>query len=212
MLIYLFRHGQTVYNADGERFCGSSDVGLTALGWQQVRESAELIRDAQISKIYHSGLRRSYETASAIAELHPQISPVSFVEVPSFREVGFGVFEGLTRAEVAKMYPDVYADWLVSPEEVSIPGGEDLRERQAEVFAEFRTIAATNQAGDIAIVAHNTINRLLLAALMGADAGAYRTLVQRNACLNVIEITEDQDVRIHAINVVPQVRAAAPVV
>ncbi|WAH37270.1 histidine phosphatase family protein [Alicyclobacillus dauci] len=203
MFVYLLRHGQTVYNADGERFCGSSDVGLTALGWQQARKTATLLRDVRLEKIIYSGLRRSRETARAILEVQNHLTERDLQIEPAFREVGFGEWEGLTRVEVAKAFPELYPEWLVDPVRTHIPGGESLRERHAEVLTAFHAVTAQGTDGDIAIVAHNTINRLLLVGLFGGDAGRYRKLVQRNACLNVIERTDLGDIRVHAINMLP---------
>lgn len=145
MNIYLFRHGQTVYNADGERFCGSSDVGLTALGWQQARQAATMVRHVKLTKMIHSGLRRAAETAQAIREAQPHLADAD-VEIHSgFREVGFGAWEGLTRAEVTRSFPELYARWLIDPTKAPIPGGDDLYERQREAMA---AVERTRGRGD----------------------------------------------------------------
>ena len=204
MKIYLFRHGQTVYNADGERFCGTSDVGLTALGWQQARRAARLIRGVRPVAIVHSGLRRSLETAMAIRESLQGAADCPLVAHEGFREVGFGAWEGLTRAEVNRLYPELYAEWLARPEEARIPGGDDLYERQQEAVDAFLDVVARYRDGDLVIVAHNTLNRLLILGLMGLDARHYRRIVQENACLNILEYHEEEGVRLHALNRVPE--------
>lgn len=201
MFVYLLRHGQTVDNADGERFSGVRDIGLTALGWQQARKSANLLKDVQLKKVFYSGLRRSHETAQAILEVQPHLDGDAKAQ-PAFREIGFGEWEGLTRSEVAKRYPALYSEWLVDPVNAHIPGGEDLRDRQVEVLNAFDAIVQEAQ-GDFALVAHNTINRLLIVGLLGGDASNYRRLVQRNACMNVLEVTDMMEVRVHAVNVLP---------
>ncbi|GLV13976.1 alpha-ribazole phosphatase [Alicyclobacillus hesperidum] len=200
MMVYLFRHGQTVYNADGERFCGTSDVGLTALGWQQARCAAQMLAGVRIHAFVHSGLRRAAETAKAIQESHPHLATAALYVEPAFREVGFGSWEGLTRAEVNKRYPDMYAQWLADPADVNIPGGEDIGQRQQEVLTAFSRLIERFVDCDIAVVAHNTINRLLLVGLLGSDARNYRRIVQENACMNIIEYSEASGVRIHAVN------------
>ncbi|TDY46285.1 alpha-ribazole phosphatase/probable phosphoglycerate mutase [Alicyclobacillus sacchari] len=200
MMIYLFRHGQTVYNADGERFCGTSDVGLTALGWQQARRAAQMLSGVRLHAFVHSGLRRAAETAKAIQESQPQLAGARLHVEPAFREVGFGSWEGLTRAEVNKRYPDMYAQWLADPAHVSIPGGDDVTQRQQEVLSAFSRLLVRFADCDIAVVAHNTINRLLLVGLLGSEARHYRRIVQENACMNIIEYSEASGVRIHAVN------------
>ena len=43
--IYLLRHGQTAWNADGNRYCGRTDLPLTELGLEQARLASEQLKD-----------------------------------------------------------------------------------------------------------------------------------------------------------------------
>ncbi len=60
-LFYLIRHGQKV----GE----SGDPGLTELGKEQARKTAEFLKAKNISKIYTSTFARAKETAEIINEI-----------------------------------------------------------------------------------------------------------------------------------------------
>jgi len=56
--LYLIRHGQKVGEA--------GDPGLTELGKEQARKTAEFLKDKNISKIYSSTYKRTKETAEII--------------------------------------------------------------------------------------------------------------------------------------------------
>ena len=63
-MFFLLRHGQTAWNADNNRYCGRSDISLTAKGIQQ----AELVRDQlkgfTFDGVYSSPLERAFMTAA----------------------------------------------------------------------------------------------------------------------------------------------------
>ena len=65
-VIYLVRHGQTEWNADGDRFCGSSDISLSSVGLLQAQRLGRLLGAVSLAAVYHSGMQRSRDTAAAI--------------------------------------------------------------------------------------------------------------------------------------------------
>jgi probable phosphoglycerate mutase len=106
-VLYLSRHGETDWNAEG-RWQGQTDVALNATGRAQATRMAELLRGAELAWIVSSDLARARETARIVgAELRLD---VEFDR--DLRERSFGVFEGLTGEECARLHPDAWADWL----------------------------------------------------------------------------------------------------
>lgn len=67
-VIYLVRHGQ--FKIDDHPADGL-EGGLTTLGRQQARRTAQRLRRLPIHTIYHSDLRRAAETAAIIARAIP---------------------------------------------------------------------------------------------------------------------------------------------
>ncbi|UOF90405.1 histidine phosphatase family protein [Fodinisporobacter ferrooxydans] len=199
--IYLLRHGQTVWNEQGDRFCGTADVELTAKGIQQAKRAANQLKDISLDAIFHSGLVRSRQTAQEIfhvqeaAGYHPL-----FERFDAFQEVGFGDWEGLTKPEVHQQYGDLYEAWVQSPAETAIPGGEDLQDSQSRAFQKLQELSMKYKGGKLAIVAHNTINRLMFMAILKAPINSYRTIIQSNACLNILEWVSDDTFKIQGVN------------
>ena len=65
-LMYLVRHGRSVWNAAG-RIQGQIDIELDKIGLQQAQRIADRLEREPIAAIYSSPLRRAGSTAEAIA-------------------------------------------------------------------------------------------------------------------------------------------------
>jgi len=65
-LIYMVRHGQTVWNVD-KRFRGTIDVPLNEKGRRDAQRAAAHLADAGLEAVYTSPLSRAREVAEAIA-------------------------------------------------------------------------------------------------------------------------------------------------
>lgn len=76
--------------------------------------------------VYSSDLLRVAQTAEII------FPKLQIKTTPDFRELNFGIFEGLNCAGIMEKYSEFYHDWLVNPLCISIPSGErftDFRKR-----------------------------------------------------------------------------------
>jgi broad specificity phosphatase PhoE len=116
--LYLSRHGRTHWNALG-RFQGRTDVPLDEVGREQARTQAEHLR-GKVEAIVASDLLRASESAQIIAECLK--IPILALD-PDLRERGYGIFEGLTRADCEQRFPEFWSarrnDRNLEP-----PGGE----------------------------------------------------------------------------------------
>lgn len=123
--LFLSRHGRTHWNALG-RFQGRTDVPLDDVGREQAREFAEHMR-GKVDAIVASDLLRASESAHIIAEtLHLPLLALD----PDLRERGYGIFEGLTRAQCEQQHPELWSQRL-RDRNLEPPGGEP----RAEVIA-----------------------------------------------------------------------------
>ncbi|MFQ6015576.1 MAG: histidine phosphatase family protein [Anaerolineae bacterium] len=65
--LLLVRHGQSVFNRDGE--VAGTDSPLTDLGWRQARLVADwLAENHQVQALYTSPMRRALQTAQVVAD------------------------------------------------------------------------------------------------------------------------------------------------
>ena len=102
----LWRHGQTVWNAE-RRFQGQSDIPLDETGQAQAGRAARLLAGLRPDLIVSSDLSRAASTAAALARL-------TGLEVSldkDLRERHGGCWEGLTDSEIRARYPAEHASW-----------------------------------------------------------------------------------------------------
>jgi glucosyl-3-phosphoglycerate phosphatase len=124
-IIYLSRHGETDWNAEG-RWQGHTDKPLNDRGREQARALAETLRGTGLSGIVTSDLQRARETGVIVAEALGLA--IDYVD-PDLRERTIGVFEGLNREECERLHPEAWAAWI---ERHVPPPGAEAQETLAE--------------------------------------------------------------------------------
>ncbi len=162
--LYLVRHGETDYNKTF-RFQGQTDIPLNETGLDQARQVGEHFRDIPLAAVYSSSLKRAFSTAEAIAE--PKgLTPVACDE---FMELNFGKWEGMHSQVIAEEYAEDWEAYFRHPGSYQIPGGESMRQVQERSYARLKEILAAHPEGDVAVVAHGGIIRVLVCTLLGMD-------------------------------------------
>jgi len=165
----LLRHGQTPMSVE-RRYAGRTDVPLTDAGVQQAAAAAKRLASAGIGAIVSSPLQRTVRTAEEVAA----VTGVPVVTDDGFRETDFGVWEGLTFAEVCERWPSELTAWLADPE-VAPPGGESFAQVSERVTAALHRVLAERERQTVLIVSHVTpIKTLVAAALLAPPAALFR--------------------------------------
>ena len=165
----LLRHGQTPMSVQ-KRYAGRTDAPLTEVGVQQAAAAAKRLASAGLGVIVTSPLRRTVQTAQAVAA----VTGAAVVTDDGFRETDFGAWEGLTFAEVRERWPAEITAWLADPE-VAPPGGESFTDVSARVTAALDRVLAERAGQIVLIVSHVTpIKMLVTAALLAPPAALYR--------------------------------------
>jgi probable phosphoglycerate mutase len=103
--IYLVRHGETEWNAQG-RFQGCLDSPLTPNGREQARQFGMLLARALDGyrgvTMHVSPLGRACETAEIVQKYVPVAAPI---REPRIREVSIGSWDGLTHKDIDAGWP-----------------------------------------------------------------------------------------------------------
>lgn len=160
--LLLVRHGDTEANS-AERYWGHTDVKLSAAGLRQAKLLQQRLANEKIDAIYASDLDRAMVTAQTIAAGHHR----QVMTCAELREINFGEVEGLTFAEVGKLYPEVAELWRQRSFKLRYPRGESVEELNNRV-SQFRCRLETHGAAEtVLIVAHSASLRLLMCHLMG---------------------------------------------
>ncbi len=161
--IYLLRHGQTVWNADG-RMQGQLNSDLTDLGRVQAKRQGEILSRLHISsetEVICSPLGRAVETANLV--LRGQVWPVR--HDPRIMEVGVGDWEGRQRDDVVAENPEIFSGEIsVYDRFLMAPNGESEAELQART-ADFLTELSKPSI----VISHGITISVLRGHLMGLN-------------------------------------------
>ena len=160
--IILVRHGETDWNS-GEIFRGRADVELNATGLRQAELLGKYLGGEKIDFVYSSPLKRAVKTAEAIAR--PRALDVNIVR--NLIDFDYGEWQGLSQREVKEKYPELYQDWLDTPEQVGIPGGESLEDVRSRAMPFVEDAVMRCGEGRIVFVSHRVVNKVLICALLG---------------------------------------------
>lgn len=188
--LWLVRHGLTAWNASG-RFCGHTDPPLIAAGRAQARWLGRFLRQHPIAAMYTSDLARAQETATLIASALPYSVPV--LASPTWREVAFGVWEGLTYADIASRYGSQLA-FFSDPERHRPPEGETLADVWSRVqtgLAALGVRLAGQVDGDVVLVSHGGTLRLLLCRLLALPVAQQWQLRLDPGSLSAVDLLLD---------------------
>jgi broad specificity phosphatase PhoE len=192
--LLLVRHASTDASQEGRNLGQGSDPPLSDHGRRLADElgtalAAELteLPAAELRLITSPALRCRQTAAGIVQGLG--VTPETEVE-PGLLEINYGAWEGLTAAECAERDPERRAAWDSDPFATPAPGGESGADVATRAFPILESIEAwlTDRRSRCAIVvAHNHVNRLRLAALMGWPMADYRRrLAQDPACYSLI--------------------------
>ncbi len=187
--LYYLRHGQTTWNADGNRYAGATDVPLTELGIQQAKQGSARIRDIEFDAVFCSGMSRALETAKLVLDGRD----VPIVQDPRLNEMNYGTWEGKTHAEIVAEPDNHWHDWAADPDAVR-PGerGELASELVARVTGFLFDVLQPGRT--VLAVAHHTTGRLLIAHMLDMPLANYRRLQLDNASLSMFERSERGDI------------------
>jgi broad specificity phosphatase PhoE len=156
MNLYLIRHGESVYNAEG-RIQGHADIPLSELGRRQGAAAAEVLAGLSLDALYASPLRRAYETAEIIAARLKL--PIRLDD--RLKEINVGIFQSQLRAELDRLFPEEMARWTSEDLDYVVPGGESRRQLLERGRAALRSIAAAGHR-NVGVVSHG---RILMATI-----------------------------------------------
>jgi alpha-ribazole phosphatase/probable phosphoglycerate mutase len=195
LTVYLLRHGETSWNAEGNKYCGRTDVPLTEKGISQARQAREQISGLSFDAVYSSPLQRAFRTAEIVAGDQEVVKDERLIEVD------FGWWEGKPKKEFIPERPSLWKNWMDDPATTQAGGtgetGQELIDRVNDFFGD---MSRKYSGGTILVVAHNGVNRLYLAYKLGMPLGNYRKIVQDNSTVSMFTLDEEGELRLHRLN------------
>ncbi|MFJ9680309.1 histidine phosphatase family protein [Streptomyces sp. NPDC101194] len=166
--LILIRHGQTEWSLSGQH-AGRTDIPLTDAGEAAAKSLGPRLAQCRLVAVFSSPLSRAMRTAelAGLTGVQPD---------PDLMEWDYGGYEGLTAAQIQETTPgwDLWRDGVI-PGDAAHPG-EVLQQVAARADAVLDRIRPLLDAGDVAIVAHGHLARVLTVRWLGLDASASRLL------------------------------------
>ncbi|EIV93739.1 histidine phosphatase family protein [Frankia sp. QA3] len=167
--VVLLRHGETEWSRLG-RHTGRTDVELTAEGERQAAGQATRLSAWSFGLVATSPRVRARRTADLAGLV---TTPETEREVwADLAEWDYGGYEGITTATIRETAPG----WTVWT--APVPGGETAEQVGARADAVLRRLHPWLERGDVALVGHGHMLRVLVARWLGLQprAGAYFVL------------------------------------
>ena len=172
--IDLLRHGEP---QGGNRYRGQLDDALSEHGWQQMWQAVDG-KDCW-QQVVTSPLCRCSAFAEALGE--QQGLPV--IREARFAEVGFGEWEGKTRAELEQIIPGQVARFYQDPVSQRPPGAEPLDVFTARVQAGFEELLQRFPGQSLLVIAHAGVIRAIMAHILDIPAASMYRIHVKNAGL-----------------------------
>ena len=164
--LILLRHGETEWSLAGKH-TGRTDVPLTPHGEAVAAALAPALAQRDIVAVITSPARRAVTTATLAGLTDAKLDP-------DLWEWDYGGYEGLTTAQIRETRPGWYL-WRdgVIPGETGHPG-ETVDEVGTRVDRVLTRVAPLLADGDVALVAHGHVLRVLTARYLCLEPTAGR--------------------------------------
>lgn len=194
--ICLLRHGETAYNADGNRYCGRTDIELTPKGISQAKRMNELLEDFVFDAVFSSPLKRAKDTAMIASGFREDI-----IIDDRLIEVDFGEWEGRRSEEFQVDDAESWNNWLGDPENNKAGStGETAYEVVQRLDSFYKELMDKYAGKTVLIVGHNGLNRFFMASQLGMPLKNYRKIVQENSALTLLTLSKHSGITLLKLN------------
>ena len=181
--LILIRHGETDWSCQ-KRYCGFTDVVLNQKGMDQARRLSKRLRGKKVHKVYSSDMKRTLEFARIA------FKDAAIEQFPELREMNFGIFESLTYQEIMDRYPEIYTKWIDSPLDVTIPGGEGLKDLSKRTRKALAEILSRNKNRTVFIFSHAGPISVILCGILKLDLREAWKVKQDLASMSIVEFAK----------------------
>jgi len=206
------RHGFVDYSSPEVRASRDPSVAyLTERGKAEAKSAGIALSEVHLDVAFHSGLNRTQETAQIVLAQHELETPELEVE-SRFQELRSGQYIDFDSPQQFAATMTFQIEQAGEPGATFLEGGEKFSDAMARVEDGLKGLLSRPGWASGLLVAHEFINRMILAWAIGAPLGASAGFEQDTGCINIIDFDlvpdEAGNVRIEravikAINLTP---------
>jgi broad specificity phosphatase PhoE len=184
--LILIRHGETEWSSSG-RHTGRTDVPLTEAGRKAAAALAPSLAARPVTAAFSSPASRARQTADLVG------LPTATTDA-DLQEWDYGGYEGLTTAQIRRHRPG----WLlwrdgVPPGDAGHPG-ETIAQVGARADAVLGRTRPLLSSGDVALIAHGHLLRILTARWLGLEPSGGRYFRLDTGTLSTLGTEHDEPV------------------
>ena len=201
--LFVLRHGETVFTA----WLRLAHLKRRTPGFIHCDNFAVQVKRERLK--LGDGVRNGRKTTCVIRPASRQQPHRVAVQImPAFRELGFGAWEGRTRAEVEAAEPALYDVWRTAPDRFAAPGGESLPTVAKRVAEGIETLRADHDGESVVLVTHAVVIRLIVLDGLGLGPARLWSIDASPAGITELEYRDDW-VTVHRMNTLAHLGAEA---
>jgi len=187
--LIIVRHAESQWNPLG-RYQGLLDPELTERGKAQAEALAYELRKEEVTRIYSSPLKRTYQTAKILSDK---------LGVPLYREervieIDHGKWSGMLVDEVKEKYPEEFEMWIKEPHRIKFEGGESLEDVLNRVREFLNHVRNKHEDETVVVVSHTVPIRCMYCALLDIDLSRFWSFGCDNASYTVVLMEDGRNV------------------
>ena len=184
--IYLMRHGFVDYTSEEvRRTRDPSIVSLTPEGEEEAKAAGAALSEVHFDLAICSGLKRTRQTAEIVLAEHPDAPELEVEE--RFQELRSGQYINFSSAEHHAATMTFLFEQAGEPDAEFLPGGEKFSDAMVRIMDGLTDLLMRPGWASALVVAHEVVNRMVLASVIGAPLGASAGFEQDTGCVNIID-------------------------
>ncbi|MEM1087699.1 MAG: histidine phosphatase family protein [Pseudomonadota bacterium] len=210
--LYLMRHGFVDYTSKLVRDTQDpTQAYLTDEGREEALAAGIALSDVQLDVAFYSGLTRTKETAEIVLAQHDLETPELEMET-RFQELRSGHYIDFKSPEHLAATMTFQFEQAGQPGATFLEGGEKFSDAMMRIEDGLKGLLSRPGWSTALVVAHEVVNRMILAWSVGAGLGASVAFEQDTGCINILDFDlvpdEDGNTRIEralikAVNLTP---------
>ena len=194
--IIFLRHGQAKNNTDRILAGRTPGVPLTDTGIEQAEQTAELLKDMNISAIYSSPIQRAKHTAEIVGEHNS----VDVTIDDRLIELDMGKFTGVPYDEIFTNHGNVFMKFYNGELEIAHNGVETFADVKKRVLGIVDHVIEKHPDENVVLVTHMDPIKAMLSTIVDLSPTNLFELIIANASLNIFR-EKDRKFSLSGINV-----------
>lgn len=180
------RHGFVDYTSKEVREARDPTIAsLTDQGIAEAKAAGVALSEVHFDLALYSGLKRTRQTAELVLAEHPDAPELEVDE--RFGEVRSGQYIDFKSAEHLAATMTFMFEQAGEEGATFLEGGERFKDANARIWDGLEALLMRPDWACALVVAHEVVNRMLLATVIGAPLGASAGFEQDTGCINILD-------------------------